>query len=57
MTDSTPLVQIKKALQKLRIEIKYMDLRIGVLNHTVMVHKFKEKKTQDEKIDFEFDQL
>ena len=26
-----------------------MDLRIGVLNHTVLQHKFKEKKIKEEK--------
>ena len=26
-----------------------MDLRIGVLGHTVMQHKFKEKKHKEEK--------
>ena len=41
-TDSSPIVKIKGALQKLKNEIKNMDLRIGVLNHSVTQHKTKE---------------
>jgi len=47
VTDNAPLVKIKTAIQKLREEITNMDLRIGVLSHTVMQHKFKEKKDHD----------
>jgi estrogen-related receptor beta like 1 len=49
VTDSSPLMKIKSSIQKLRNEIKGMDLRIGVLAHTVMQHKFKEKKNRDDK--------
>ena len=35
MSDSKPLVNIKKALTELKAETKTMELRIGVLQHTV----------------------
>lgn len=44
VTDNAPVVKIKAAVQKLREEMTNMDLRIGVLSHTVMQHKFREKK-------------
>jgi len=49
VTDSTPLMKIKASIQKLRVEIKGMDLRIGVLSHNVMQNKFKDKKRKEEK--------
>ena len=39
MTDTAPLVRIKGALTKLRTEMKSMDLRIGVVGHTLMQSK------------------
>jgi len=36
MTDTAPLVRMKKALKKLREEMKQMEIRIGVLSHTLM---------------------
>lgn len=44
VTDNTPLVKIKNSITKMREEIIKMDLRIGVLSHTVLQHKFREKK-------------
>jgi len=49
VTDSSPLMKIKASIQKLRVEIKSMDLRIGVLSHTVMQNKIKDKKRKDDK--------
>jgi len=43
-TDSSSLVKIKTAIQKLKQDIKAMDLRAGVLSHTVMQHKVREKR-------------
>jgi estrogen-related receptor beta like 1 len=42
-------VKVKAALTKLRLEIKTMDLRIGVLSHTVLQQTFMEKKWTHEK--------
>eukprot|EP00754_Rhynchopus_humris_P045281 Rhum_TRINITY_DN4764_c0_g2::Rhum_TRINITY_DN4764_c0_g2_i1::g.15617::m.15617/K04638/IFT57, HIPPI, ESRRBL1; intraflagellar transport protein 57 len=36
MSDSKPLIDIKKALNDLKTETKTMELRIGVLQHTVL---------------------
>jgi hypothetical protein len=37
MTDTTPLVQIKAALQTLKSEIKNFELRIGVVGYALCV--------------------
>ena len=41
LTDTTPLVQLKQALTKLRAEIKDFDLRIGVMVRTSSRRVFK----------------
>ncbi|CAH2223003.1 intraflagellar transport 57 homolog [Pelobates cultripes] len=43
MTDGAPLVKIKQALTKLKQESVEMDIRIGVLEHTLLQSKLKEK--------------
>lgn len=43
MTDGTPLVNIRKALVRLKTEISQMDVRIGVALHTLLQAKLKEK--------------
>ncbi|KAI8929385.1 intra-flagellar transport protein 57-domain-containing protein [Entophlyctis helioformis] len=43
MTDSKPLVAIKQGLARLKTEIKQMDLRIGVIQHTLLHAKLKNK--------------
>merc|ERR1711998_747509 len=44
MTDSQPLKQIKDALTRIKNEIKTFELRIGVVNHTLMQAKLKTGK-------------
>merc|ERR1712023_77863 len=44
MTDSQPLKQIKDALNRIKSEIKTFELRIGVVNHTLMQAKLKTGK-------------
>ncbi|KAI8618712.1 intra-flagellar transport protein 57 [Chytriomyces sp. MP71] len=39
MTDSQPLVNIKKGMAKLKVDIKQMNLRIGVVEHTLLQSK------------------
>jgi len=39
MTDTSPLIQIKSALQRLRDEKKQIDIRIGVSRHTLVMKK------------------
>ena len=48
MTDSSPVVKIKEALKNMQKEVKSMDVRLGVLNHTVLQYKSKERN-QDKK--------
>jgi len=47
MTDASPLVQIKKALHKIKNEIKLMELRIGVVGHTLTRAKMRSKAGND----------
>ena len=36
MTDTSPLILIKKALSRIKNEVKQMDLRIGAVEHTLL---------------------
>eukprot|EP00743_Colponemidia_sp_Colp-15_P001821 GILK01001986.1.p1 GENE.GILK01001986.1~~GILK01001986.1.p1 ORF type:complete len:443 (-),score=105.37 GILK01001986.1:107-1261(-) len=47
MTDTSPLVKIKQALQKLKGDIRSMELRIGVVSHTLLQSKMKEKPSTE----------
>jgi len=49
MTDTSPVVKIKEALKNIQVEIKSMDVRLGVLNHSVLQYKSKERN-QDKKL-------
>lgn len=40
---TAPLVKIKQALTKLKQETVQMDIRIGVVEHTLLQSKLKEK--------------
>jgi hypothetical protein len=44
MTDSSPVVKIKASIAKLVGEIKGIDVRIGVMNHSVLQYRTKEKR-------------
>ena len=43
MTDSSPVVKIKDAYKIMLAEIKSMDVRMGVLSHTILQYKSKER--------------
>ncbi|XP_054714052.1 intraflagellar transport protein 57 homolog [Uloborus diversus] len=43
MTDGKPLVNIRKALSKLKVELSQIDVRIGVASHTLLQAKLKER--------------
>ncbi|KGL94441.1 Intraflagellar transport protein 57, partial [Charadrius vociferus] len=45
MTDGAPLVKIKQALTKLKQETTQMDIQIGVIEHTLLQSKLKEKSS------------
>jgi len=41
MTDTSPLIKIKSALSRLKEERKRMDIRLGVVTHTLVAKKLK----------------
>lgn len=43
MSDGAPVVKIKQSLTKLRQEVVQMDIRIGVVEHTLLQAKLREK--------------
>jgi len=43
MTDNSPVAKIKESLMKIMAEIKSMDVRMGVLSHTILQYKTKER--------------
>jgi len=47
-TNDEPLIKLKKACADLKVEIKTMDVRIGVLNHIVLKHSHTLKKEKIE---------
>eukprot|EP00667_Euglena_gracilis_P012493 EG_transcript_12829 len=42
MTDTSPLVQIKEAMTRVKNEVREMELRIGVLQHATLQHKVRQ---------------
>jgi estrogen-related receptor beta like 1 len=46
MTDTKPLMRIKKALKKLKGEMVGMEIRIGVVGHTLMQNKMRTKHSE-----------
>lgn len=43
MTDNSPVVKIKESLMRIMAEIKSMDVTMGVLSHTILQYKTKER--------------
>ncbi|CAF1112452.1 unnamed protein product [Adineta steineri] len=57
VTDGGPLVKIKKAIEELNRDIVRVDVRIAVLEHTLMQSKVREKEeANDDKSDFQFNE-
>ena len=46
MTDGTPLVSLRKALQRMRGEVSSIDIRIGVATHTILQANLKDSVMQ-----------
>ena len=44
MTDGSPLVNIRKSLARVKAEIVAMDVRIGVVEHTLLQARLKDKE-------------
>ncbi|CAM9874543.1 unnamed protein product [Ectocarpus sp. 13 AM-2016] len=49
MSEASPLVSIKQALQQIKAEIKTFDLRIGVVSHTLLSTKTRRSKANSPK--------
>lgn len=49
ISDTTPLIKIKEAVQKVRGEIKDMSLRIGILQHSVLHYQVRQAKAKRER--------
>ena len=43
MTDGTPLVNIRRSLTRMKQEVMSMNVRIGVVEHTILQAKLKDK--------------
>jgi len=43
MTDGTPLVNVRRALTRMKQEVTAMDVRVGVLEHTLLQAKLRDK--------------
>ncbi|CAF0872569.1 unnamed protein product [Brachionus calyciflorus] len=43
MTDGSPLIKIKKAMENIKLDMKNMDVRIGVLEHILIQAKLRHK--------------
>ncbi|KAI8911659.1 intra-flagellar transport protein 57 [Gorgonomyces haynaldii] len=54
MTDSKPLISIKQGLAKLKTEMKQMDLRTGVIEHTLLHAKMSSKAAPLEPVYFAY---
>jgi intraflagellar transport protein 57 len=50
MTDTTPLVRIKKSIKQLKEEILEMELRMGVLSHSLMEAKIYHRNAKNANI-------
>jgi estrogen-related receptor beta like 1 len=50
MTDTSPLVKIKQALTNLKNEVKELELRIGVVGHSLMQAKNHQYKGHNQKV-------
>lgn len=42
MTDGTPVISLRKALQRIKSELTTIDIRIGVATHTILQSNFSE---------------
>jgi estrogen-related receptor beta like 1 len=60
ISDTSPLLKIKKAITKVKNDIRSIDIRIGVVSNTILQNKLKERNNDDSnntKINAEDDDL
>lgn len=46
-TDTSPLVKIRKAINDIRQEIQAMEIRLGVVNNTLLQAKIRDRSSGD----------
>lgn len=44
ISDTTPMMEMKKSIEKLKIEINEMEVSIGMVSHTLMKQSIQEDK-------------
>ena len=54
MTDGTPLVNIRKALNRVRQEVQGMDVRIGVVEHTLLQYRLRDKEALQQEANVQY---
>ena len=54
MTDGTPLVNIRKALNRIKQEVQGMDVRIGVVEHTLLQYRLRDKEALQQEANVQF---
>ncbi|XP_037086351.1 intraflagellar transport protein 57 homolog [Pollicipes pollicipes] len=54
MTDGTPLVNIRKALNRIKQEVQGMDVRIGVVEHTLLQFRLRDKEALQQEANVQF---
>lgn len=47
ISDTSPLLKIKKAITKVKNDIRAIDIRIGVVSNTILQNKLKERNKDD----------
>lgn len=49
VTDTTPIVKMKDAFKRLRADTRQLEVRIGVVSHTLMQAKLRQRPNEDRK--------
>jgi len=49
VTDTAPIVKMKDSFKKLRSDTRQLEVRIGVVSHTLMQAKLRQRPTEDRK--------
>ena len=49
ISDPSPLLKIKKAIEKVRKDVRAIDIRVGVLSNTLLQFKLREWQIGEDK--------
>jgi len=49
VTDTAPIQKMKDAFKKLRADTRQLEVRIGVVNHTLMQAKLRQRPNEEKK--------